>query len=533
MISSKDLMKRTGISRATLNNYINLGILQRPDISSVNEGDSQIPRIGFFPDDAVEIVKSIQDMKSEGYSMKEIASYFQNMTKKSSAVDAEDRSAAHEKHIPDTNFSDIDAQLTDQSESTETSTTTTAIRGFQSAAPASLSVEFGISNLPGPAFMVNNNFELTWWNDESRNSFFNLDTVIDHEIEARNLFHLLLNREQAQHLVNFPQLLSITMSAAKKRLGRTGLAKVYPYLENDDVKVLSELYESTEAIGEREDISHQIFDINDGSGEKSYTLYIVFFREGVLFAFKPGDRDSSALIQLLSQRNHVIREIMKNRRPFLTNLVTMVADLQNSVQICAELPADEYFELINGIWQCAEFIFRKYNATHGKHVGDGMVYYFLPQPDSNYIVNAIQCSLELRTMMAEMTKEWQKRKNWPHQLRLNIGLNEGQEWFGTYHSGTHIEFTALGDTINHAARLSDFARNGSIWATKNMLSKIPRAIRRKLRYGITRETLDGENLFAPELYSRISALVDLSEGKNHKFHDISALPVAQITDLEI
>lgn len=521
MISSKELMEKCDISRATLNNYIGMGIVDRPDVVSIVEGDSAIPRLGFFPDNTVEIINEVKRLKTEGMSMKEIASHFHSSRQ---GQPTGEQTTDVEVSPTEDGFDDIDSHFgnKDQEQATE---------GFITSTPQNLSVEISLDNLPGPAFMVNNNFELTWWNNEAKDKFFDLDSVADHEIEARNIFHLLLNRDQAQQFVHFPQLLSLTMSAAKKRMSRAGLAKVYPYLDNDDVRVLSELYESTEAIDDKADITHSIFDLYDQSGkEKSYTLYVVFFREGVFFAFQPGDSDSNSLVQLLAQRNHVIREIMKSRRPFLTNLVTMVADLQNSVQICAELPADEYFELINGIWQCAEFIFRKYNATHGKHVGDGMVYYFLPQPDSNYITNAISCALELRTMMSEMTREWQKRKNWPHELKLNIGLNEGQEWFGTYHTGTQLEFTVLGDTINHAARLSDFARNGAIWATKNMVSKMSRDDRRKLRYGIMRQTLNGEQLFAPDLYSRISALVDLNEGKNQKFHDISALPVAEIVD---
>ena len=60
---------------------------------------------------------------------------------------------------------------------------------------------------------------------------------------------------------------------------------------------------------------------------------------------------------------------------------------------------------------------------------------------------------------------------WVNELYLNIGLNEGEEWFGTYRTATTVEFTVLGDTINHAGRLSDFARYGAVWATKNLIGK--------------------------------------------------------------
>ena len=147
-------------------------------------------------------------------------------------------------------------------------------------------------------------------------------------------------------------------------------------------------------------------------------------------------------------------------------------DLQNSVKICSELPAEEYFELINQIWAAMGPIFRKYYGTHGKHVGDGMVYYFFPQPDSNYIFNSLLCAQEIKLEMQKISKAWQIRKNWLNELFLNIGINEGEEWLGTFQSATSIEFAVLGDTINHAGRLSDFARHGKIWATKSLIGKL-------------------------------------------------------------
>lgn len=499
MISSKELMERAGISRATLNNYISMGILERPNVLSAVEGEAGVPRLGFFPESALSRIGKVKQLKSQGISMAEIA---EKLSSEPSSDTVEQESTAER-------------------------------RGFETKNPNKLSVELSVNNIPGPAFMLNNNFELTWWNEHAADTFFELDRVIDRDIAARNVFHLLLNREQAHQLVNFPQLLEVTMQAAKKRMNQKALATVYPLLEAEDVKLLSGLYDRVEAIGDV-DIVHHTFDINDDEGnEKAHTLYICFFREGIFFSFLPADEDGAALMQMLSQRDRVMQDIMKKRRPFLTNLVTMVADLQSSMSICSELPAEEYFELINDIWQGAEPIFRRYKATHGKHVGDGMVYYFLPQPDSDYITNALFCAHELKELMAKMTKDWNARKNWGHDLKLNIGLNEGQEWFGTYHAGTHIEFTVLGDTINHASRLSDFAREGAIWATKGMLSKVKREYREQVRYGIQRENAEGLYILSKDLFAQVGNLINLDEGKHYKFKDIAALPVAEVVDVKI
>jgi class 3 adenylate cyclase len=179
-----------------------------------------------------------------------------------------------------------------------------------------------------------------------------------------------------------------------------------------------------------------------------------------------------------------------------------------------------------------EPLLRKYYATHGKHVGDGMVYYFFPQPDCSYVMNAIRCAQEMKDTMREISRTWRNRKNWTNELRFNIGLDEGQEWFGTYQTATHIEFTVLGDTINTAGRLSDFARSGAVWVTKSMLGKLSSKERAGVHFGVRRTGEDGAEIIVPTTYSRISNLVDLENPRYEKFHDIGVLPVTEILDVE-
>jgi class 3 adenylate cyclase len=203
------------------------------------------------------------------------------------------------------------------------------------------------------------------------------------------------------------------------------------------------------------------------------------------------------------------------------------------VRICTELPPDEYFELINQIWATMEPIFRKYYGTHGKHVGDGMVYYFFPQPDCNYILNAITCAQEIKLAMRKISKEWQLRKNWVTELYLNTGINEGQEWLGVFHVDTKVEFTVLGDTINHTARLSDFARSGAIWATKNLLGKLSAEQRQHIKFGIRRKNEDGFEVLVNSSYSRVMELLEPGVRHNEKLSDIVTLPVTEIIDVEV
>ena len=108
---------------------------------------------------------------------------------------------------------------------------------------------------------------------------------------------------------------------------------------------------------------------------------------------------------------------------------------------------------------------------------------------------------------------------------------EGQEWLGVFHIETKIEFTVLGDTINHAARLSDFARQGALWATKNLMGKLSAEERNKVRFGVRRHDQERREVFVKATYSRVSELVDLDSPRHEKMRDISALAVTEIVEV--
>ena len=505
MLNSKQLIEITGISRATLNNYVALGILPNPVIKQPTDEPGRATRLGYFDESAVDCIKRIQELKKEGLTMAQIAA---EIGTKEQAIAAPASPAPSlvsklKKEFP----AGEQVSLTD------------------------LSLEASIENFPGPAYMVNNNFELVWWNDKASESFFSNDDNLPGDLESRNLLKLLFNTPVATDEDKLQEILKPHMSAGKKRLSQQALIKIYSALDARQLSILKDMYEDVEPVGKDPMVHYPVILPGNDGDPLVCDLYVCFYREGILFTFSPVVLDDNFLLDFLSKRNHVINELLKKRKPYLTNVTVMVADVQNSTRICSELPAEEYFELINNIWQQSEPIFRKYYGTYGKHAGDGMVYYFFPQPDCDYKTNAIQCSLELRKMMEGITQKWQAKKGWFADIHLNIGLNEGQEWFGSYHAGGHVEFRVLGETINYASRVSDFARNGSVWATKNMLNQIPADKRKHITFGITRKILKEESVFVTDTYANLGSLLDEDHRSNTKFRDIEMLPITEIRDI--
>ncbi len=344
MLNSKELLEQTGISRATLNNYIGWGIVPKPEVLPPGPQDGDAPRLGYFPDQTLGRIEEIQRLKKEGWSMTRIAAHY--------------------------------------------------------GAP-----------LPGPVVSEN--------------------------------------------------------------VSSVGTASVY---EPSLVHAVSPPATAAAASG------------------------------------PPADAERSRL-------------------PALTEVAILVAELQHSERLWSELPAQEYFELISQIWSTVDPIFKRHSGTHGKHPADGMVGCFLPVPTGSHLWNALVAAHEMKTAMRRVSKEWQLRKAWSAELYMNIGLDEGHEWLGSFKSAAGLEFAALARTLNHAAQASAFSRFGAIWATKNLIGKLGAEQRQSLTYGVRRKTGDGHHLFVPAVFANAGPLAGQLPGESGRTVQAQPLPITEVVDV--
>ncbi len=514
MLSSKEIIYKTGISRATLNNYIRLGILPRPLVRVPDTDPGDARRLGYFQVEVLDRIREVQRLKEEGMNMAEIAARYSGQT----------TSAGEE---------------TNQAGGTQPASPPAAAAPPPAPAPATPPVQaqgrdglrVTIDSLSAPAYMVNYNFEITWLNDAAKKTVLGGLESLPSSTEARNVFGFLLGSQACTECGPCHELLRFHFSLAKRRAPATGFFSLCKNAPAEQLGLLERLYHEAEAHPVHPIVESNVSAPGSEGHCTPYHVYALIFREGILFVYAPGGPGSDSLLALLSRRDEVIRDLVRRRLPMLTHLVVLVADLQESVCICSELPPEEYFELINQIWSAMEPIFRRYYSTYGKHAGDGMVYYFFPQPDCSYVMNGLVAAHEMRATMQRISKEWQLRKGWSRELYLNTGLDEGQEWLGTFQTVSRVEFTVLGDTINHAARLSDFARYGAVWATKNLMGRLTTEQRQRVKFGVRRRAEQGREVFVASTYANAGSLADLSVGRHEKLKDIATLPITEIVEI--
>ena len=505
LITSKEIIQKTGISRATLNNYIKMGILPKPIVRRPGPEQKGVKQIGYFPASVLESILKVKLLKQQGNSMEDIVSQFHESLSDEQKEERQESLPVHDRRQRDEPAYTHSRRRVSDSE-------------FQVT----------IADINSPAYLINHNFEIEWINKPAEEYIFNRNIKEIVDVDSRNVFRLLLNEEMRNGVRTWKEIVLLHLTILQNRINADNLNSIYGGVTDDEVQVVADLYEQKSLAAGDNIYKLPVSLIKSDGSRLSFWVHSMSFREGTFFVYVPMDSVNTALMEMLSQRSKIINDLLKNKMPSLVSLCVLIADLQNSVKISAELLPAQYFELINELWQSVGPTFEKYNGIYGKHAGDGMLYYFIDKPESNYLISAVNCALEIREVMKELSSKWRFRKGWNNELFLNTGINEGQEFFGTIQSANNIEFTALGDTINIAGRLSDFAQNGQIWTTKNLISRLSQEERNMIRFGVHHEN-QNEKIFIRDSFSRIS---DIMKKDNPHFSHLSAIAGLPITEIK-
>jgi len=519
-ISSIEIIEQTGISRATLNNYIRMGIIDRPLVKRPENSQKKTKRIGFFSRDVLDSINIVKQLKREGRTMEEISNAFKK------AVGSE---------ISEEQYEVGSGKDTSQKKSEAKIVSIDGKRNefnFQEPDIRQSELRLSINDINCPAYLVDHDFQIFWINQQAEEKIFKKQVHSIRDAESRNIFGLfremgLLDGKEEEFSND---LITFHLRYIKEKYGNELPDEYFQGFPELTIAKYKRIYDRIQLDLKETSLKSFLKLANPEGLFSSYQVYSVTFREGILFLYAPVEGMLQGVVELLSSRGRLINEILRNRMPTLASFCVLVADLQNSVRICAELPSREYFELINQIWKSMERIFKKYYGTYGKHTGDGMVYYFLQDKRTNYIMNAITCAVELRDAMKKLSVEWKVRKGWFHDLYLNIGINEGHEYFGTIPAAPNIEFSALGDSVNYACRLSDFAQDGAIWTTKNLINLLTDEEYEKLRYGV-RKGVPGSEFILEKTFARVMDIIALGEVEYRKYADIATLPVTEVLEI--
>jgi adenylate cyclase len=137
----------------------------------------------------------------------------------------------------------------------------------------------------------------------------------------------------------------------------------------------------------------------------------------------------------------------------------MFADLRNFTAFSESTPPQRVIELLNEYFgEMIDAIF-DHGGTLVGYRGDGLLAVFgAPIPLDDHADRALAAAREMIGPRLERFNEYLRSQDLGQGFRMGVGLNSGRVMSGNVGSERRLEYTAIGDTTNTAARLEGMTK---------------------------------------------------------------------------
>lgn len=136
----------------------------------------------------------------------------------------------------------------------------------------------------------------------------------------------------------------------------------------------------------------------------------------------------------------------------LQDVTVMFVDVRNFTAYSSDHSPEEVVSALNIFFRDAVETVESHGGMVNKFLGDGFMALFgIGQLSSNHAEAALKAAVAMGCRLVDASEELAKA-GWP-ELKIGIGLNTGPAIVGSIGSPRRQEYTAIGDTVNVAARV--------------------------------------------------------------------------------
>ncbi len=161
-------------------------------------------------------------------------------------------------------------------------------------------------------------------------------------------------------------------------------------------------------------------------------------------------------------------KILSNRRLIEgeRKLVTVLfVDVANYTAMSEKLDPEEVRQIVDGCFRILMDEIHKWEGTITQFTGDGLMAIFgAPIAHEDHAQRACYAALSIQKAMREYGEKVRKERGLDFKMRL--GLNSGPVVVGSIGDDLRMDYTAIGDTTNLAARVEQAAKPGEIWMSR-------------------------------------------------------------------
>ena len=157
----------------------------------------------------------------------------------------------------------------------------------------------------------------------------------------------------------------------------------------------------------------------------------------------------------LAQQVATARGALEGERKHAT---VLFCDIANSTALAEGIGAEAMHSLLNRFFEVALSELHRYECTINQFGGDGFMA-LAPVVHEDHARRAVLAALRIQQALSERADEFGLPGG---ELAVRMGINTGPVVVGTIGDNLRMDYTAIGDTTNLAARLQQHAEPGSI-----------------------------------------------------------------------
>ena len=158
----------------------------------------------------------------------------------------------------------------------------------------------------------------------------------------------------------------------------------------------------------------------------------------------------------------------------LQTVTILFADIRGFTRISEEMDAREVVLLLNEFFTAMTEVIFSAGGTLDKYIGDCVMALFgAPIPSGNDAERALSAAIHMQQAVARLNASRSKR-GMP-EIHIGVGLHSGRAVVGNIGSTQRMQYTAIGDTVNVAARLMHHAAGDQICISEAFARAVKRS----------------------------------------------------------
>ena len=133
-------------------------------------------------------------------------------------------------------------------------------------------------------------------------------------------------------------------------------------------------------------------------------------------------------------------------------ITILFSDIRSFTTYSESHTAQQVVKLLNEYFAIVVPIIEKHGGVVDKYIGDGvMVLFGAPRQQHDHAGNAVRAAIEMVAAVHQYQPRWAALD--APELRIGVGVHTGSCVVGTIGSPNRLDYTAIGDTTNTAARI--------------------------------------------------------------------------------